>query len=107
MPQHLWITGGRRADRERAVADLQLCAPLLPVVDAHRRLRGPYTAAGAVVRALVRGVLDRAPDLVRRYDIELLSAAPRPGPDHSQLAGDADLHGDPSRTHPLLRAAED
>lgn len=76
MPQHLWITGGRRADRERAVADLQLCAPLLPVVDAHRRLRGPYTAAGAVVRALVRGVLDRDPDLVRRYDIELLSAAP-------------------------------
>src|SRR5215467_12840240 len=79
MPQHLWITGGRRADRERAVADLQLPAPLLPVipvVDAHRRLRGPYTAAGAVVRALVRGVLDRDPDLVRRYDIELLSAAP-------------------------------
>src|SRR5690242_19532235 len=100
MPQHLWITGGRRADRERTVADLRLPAPLLPavpavpavpvvpvvpaapvvpavpVVVAHRRLRGPYTAAGAVVRALVRGVLDRDPDLVRRYDIELLSAAP-------------------------------
>src|SRR5262249_42921067 len=76
MPQHLWITGGRRADRQRAVADLRLSAPLLPVVDAHRWLRGPYTAAGAVVRALVPAALDRDPDLVRRYDIELLSAAP-------------------------------
>src|SRR5512142_401643 len=76
MPQHLWITGGRRADRKRAVAGLRLPAPLLPAVDAHRRLRGPYTAAAAVVRALVRGALDRDPDLVRRYDIELLSAAP-------------------------------
>ena len=74
MPQHLWITGGRRADRERAIAELQLPTLLLPVVDAHRRLRGPYTAAGAVVRDLVR--VGRDPDLVRRYDIELLSAAP-------------------------------
>jgi tetratricopeptide (TPR) repeat protein len=76
MPQHLWITGGLRADRERAVADLRLPAPLLPVVDAHRRLRGPYTAAGCVARSLVPRVLDRDPGLVRRYDLELLSAAP-------------------------------
>ena len=45
-------------------------------MDAHRRRHGPYTAAGAVVRALVPEMLTRDPDLVRRYDIELLSAAP-------------------------------
>ena len=78
MPQHLWITGGRRADRERCLARLPaaLLPTLVPAVDAHRRLRGPYTAAGAIVRALVPGVIDRDPGLVRRYDIELLSAAP-------------------------------
>jgi tetratricopeptide (TPR) repeat protein len=80
MPQHLWMTGGLRADRERAVMDLRLPAALLPAllpgVDAHRRRHGPYTAAGAIVRALVPGMLDLEPHLVRRYDIELLSAAP-------------------------------
>src|SRR5690349_21625384 len=80
MAQHLWVTGGRRAGRERAVASLGLPAALLPAllpgVDAHRRRHGPYTAAGAVVRALVPEMLTRDPDLVRRYDIELLSAAP-------------------------------
>jgi tetratricopeptide (TPR) repeat protein len=76
MPQHLWITGGLRADRERTVADLRLPAPLLPVVDAHRRLRGPYTAAGCLARSLTPTILDRDPGLVRRYDLELLSAAP-------------------------------
>ena len=86
MP-HYWITGGHREDRERAAAALPLPAPLLPAqpptaplllpaTDAHRRLRGPYTAAGSLLRALVPEVLDRDPGLVQRYDIELLSAAP-------------------------------
>ncbi len=75
MP-HYWITGGRREDRERAAAGLALPAPLTSATDAHRRLRGPYTAAGSLLRALVPEVLDRDPSLVRRYDIELLSAAP-------------------------------
>jgi tetratricopeptide (TPR) repeat protein len=73
---HYWIRGGRKADREAAVAALDLPPWLLPTVDAHRRLRGPFTAAGTIVRALVPVVLDVAPDMVRRYDIELLSAAP-------------------------------
>ena len=73
---HYWITGGRRPDREGAIAGLRLAARLVPAVDAHRRLRGPYTAAGSLVRALVPGVLERDPGLVRRYDIELLSASP-------------------------------
>ncbi len=73
---HYWITGGRRPDREGAVAGLRLAARLVPAVDAHRRLRGPYTAAGSLVRALVPEVLERDPGLVGRYDIELLSASP-------------------------------
>jgi tetratricopeptide (TPR) repeat protein len=39
-------------------------------------LRGPYTGAGTVARAVAAEVLRRDPALVRRYDIELLSAAP-------------------------------
>ena len=73
---HYWITGGRRPDREDVIAGLPLATPLAPVIDAHRRLRGPYTAAGSLIRALVPEVLERDPGLVRRYDIELLSASP-------------------------------
>jgi tetratricopeptide (TPR) repeat protein len=50
--------------------------PLLPPVNAHRRLRGPYTAAGTIMRALVPDALARVPDLVAAHDIEILSAAP-------------------------------
>lgn len=49
---------------------------LLPPVMAHRRLRGPYTAAGTIVRALVPDALDRAPELVRAHATEILSTAP-------------------------------
>lgn len=73
---HYWITGGRRPDREDALASLRLATRLVPAIDAHRRLRGPYTAAGSLVRALVPEVLERDPGLVRRHDIELLSASP-------------------------------
>jgi tetratricopeptide (TPR) repeat protein len=73
---HLWVRGGRRADRVAAVRGLALPAALAPALDAHRRLCGPYSAAGALLRAIVPEVLERDRDLVRRYDIELLSAAP-------------------------------
>ncbi|GHE32964.1 hypothetical protein GCM10017673_39810 [Streptosporangium violaceochromogenes] len=46
---------------------------LLPPVDADRRLRGPYTAAGALVSALAAVA---RPELVARYDIELRAVAP-------------------------------
>jgi tetratricopeptide (TPR) repeat protein len=49
---------------------------LLPPVLAHRRLRGPYTAAGTIVRALVPDALDRTPELVRAHATEILSSAP-------------------------------
>jgi tetratricopeptide (TPR) repeat protein len=49
---------------------------LVAPVDAHRRLRGPYTAAGTLLRAVVPDALARFPDLVRAHDIEILTAAP-------------------------------
>jgi tetratricopeptide (TPR) repeat protein len=75
---HYWLRGGLRRDRNRALLDLgiSLDAPETLVVDAHRRLRGPFTAAGSLARLLVPGTLRRDPELVQRYDIELLSAAP-------------------------------
>ncbi len=74
--RHLWVCGGRRADRHAALGSLGLPAEVVPTVDAHRRLRGPYTAAGTWARAVVPAVLANQPDLVRRHDIELLSVAP-------------------------------
>ncbi|WP_239089665.1 tetratricopeptide repeat protein [Sphaerimonospora thailandensis] len=49
---------------------------LLPPIDAHRRRCGPYTAAGALLHALVPGALERRPDLVAAHDIEIRTAAP-------------------------------
>lgn len=74
--QHCWVIGNSQAGRVKAATALAAAPLLMPVVDAHARLRGPYTAAGTIARELVPGVLDRDPGLVRRYDIELLSAAP-------------------------------
>ncbi|GIG61321.1 hypothetical protein Lfu02_56930 [Longispora fulva] len=68
--------------RDPAPVDL---GPRLATVSAHRRLRGPYTAAGAVVRLLVPGLLAGRPDLVRAHDLEILAAAP-------ELAAVVDSH---------------
>ncbi|PRX66615.1 tetratricopeptide repeat protein [Nonomuraea fuscirosea] len=46
------------------------------MIDAHRRPRGPYTVAAALLRALVPGTLRRSPALVAAHDIEILAAAP-------------------------------
>jgi tetratricopeptide (TPR) repeat protein len=75
-PRHLWIRGGLRSEREALIRSLFLPQEIVPTVDAHRRLRGPYTAGGTMARALAPAVLESDPDLVRRYDIELLSVAP-------------------------------
>ena len=73
---HHWLRGGLRRDRELTLRELGVGDDGVLRVDAHRRLRGPYSAAGRVVTALVPRVLPRDPGLVHRYDIELLSAAP-------------------------------
>lgn len=75
-PTHLWIRGGLRAEREALIASLRLPEPLIETVDAHRRLRGPYTAAGSIVRRLVPAILGPEAEQLRRYDVEALSVAP-------------------------------
>jgi tetratricopeptide (TPR) repeat protein len=73
--RHHWITASSRRERERLVASLDV-PPVLTRVDAHRRLRGPYTAAGSLVRALVPDALSRCAELVARHDVEVLTVAP-------------------------------
>jgi len=66
MTRHLWITA------DSAVPELALVAR----IDAHRRIRGPYSAAGSLARALVPGALRRWPEIVERHDVEVLCVAP-------------------------------
>ncbi|WNV88340.1 tetratricopeptide repeat protein [Umezawaea sp. Da 62-37] len=75
MPDHLWIRADRLHDRVQARAELDL-PPVLAVVNAHRRLRGPYTAAGALIRAVAADAFARCPELAARHNVELASVAP-------------------------------
>jgi tetratricopeptide (TPR) repeat protein len=63
MNDHLWIAG-------------EPAAPGGIRVDCHRRLRGPFTGLGGVLRTLVPRVAGRAPDLVNAHAFEILSVAP-------------------------------
>jgi tetratricopeptide (TPR) repeat protein len=72
---HRWIRAARRHDRRRLLT-AGVDVPVLAELDAHRWLRGPYTATGTLLRALVPTVLAQRPDLVARHQIELLSVAP-------------------------------
>ncbi|MFB6890454.1 tetratricopeptide repeat protein [Kitasatospora sp. NPDC056327] len=77
--RHVLVTGSLRRDRAAARAGLELPEPLLPglpAVSAHRRLRGPYTAAGTLLRALVPEAARRWPELVAAHEVELLTVAP-------------------------------
>ena len=73
MSRHRVVSAPSRRDREHAVAEADLPPPLIPVIDAHRRLRGPYTAGGAIARAAAKTA---SPDLLARYDLELSTVAP-------------------------------
>ncbi|MFG1701440.1 tetratricopeptide repeat protein [Nonomuraea sp. NPDC049309] len=66
---HLKVEGGPPA--RNGAARL-----LMPMIDAHRRPRGPYTFAAALLGHLVPAALRDAPDLVAAHDIEILAAAP-------------------------------
>jgi len=74
--RHLWITAPRRRDRAALLAELDVAPPLGPAVDAHRRLRGPYTAAGTIVRHLVPQTRHRFAGLVAAHELEILTVAP-------------------------------
>lgn len=49
---------------------------MLAVVDAHRHLRGPYTAAGTLLRLLAPDALRRRPALAARHYVELQESTP-------------------------------
>ncbi|MFI7635278.1 tetratricopeptide repeat protein [Nonomuraea sp. NPDC049400] len=49
---------------------------MTPLIDGHRRPRGPYTVAAALLRHLVPRALERDGDLVAAHDIEIRAAAP-------------------------------
>jgi tetratricopeptide (TPR) repeat protein len=73
---HYCVCGGLLADRAGFVAGLGLPPMLTAPVDAHARLRGPYTAGGAIIRVLTAAALRRDPGLARRHDIEIRALAP-------------------------------
>ncbi len=74
--RHRAVLGGLRGDRERRIAGLSLPPALMPVVDAHARLRGPYTAGGTVVRRLAPAALRSWPGLAYDHEIEIRAVAP-------------------------------
>jgi tetratricopeptide (TPR) repeat protein len=79
MPEftrHLWVTEPWNGDLAALIAGLDIGVPLTAAIDANRRLRGPYTAAGAIVRQLVPQAQDSAADLVRQRGLEILTVAP-------------------------------
>jgi tetratricopeptide (TPR) repeat protein len=73
---HLWITGADRAARAAAAAAYAPDA----VADCDRRLRGPYTGTGSLLRALVPETHALDPGLVARHAIEILAVAPELDP---------------------------
>ncbi|ADG89247.1 hypothetical protein TBS_36120 [Thermobispora bispora] len=74
--RHLWVWGERSRDRTERLRSLDLPPLVVPVLNGHRRLRGPYTIGGALLRALVPVALERSPDLVAAHDIEIRAVAP-------------------------------
>ncbi|AKU18258.1 tetratricopeptide repeat protein [Luteipulveratus mongoliensis] len=79
MRTHLWIRASLRAARENGVENADLVGTSLVsshTVDAHRRLRGPYTAMGSLCRDLFSVEPGAVPTLVRDHEIEVLTVAP-------------------------------
>ncbi|MBF9128334.1 tetratricopeptide repeat protein [Plantactinospora sp. S1510] len=75
---HRWIRARHGHDRRRELA-AGASGPLLASLDAHRRRRGPYTAAGDLLRTLVPEARKSWPELVSRHEVEILTLAPELG----------------------------
>ncbi|OLE25345.1 MAG: hypothetical protein AUG49_11085 [Catenulispora sp. 13_1_20CM_3_70_7] len=71
--RHDWIVGHRRADRRAAAAGIHAWDV---TVDCHRRLRGPYTGVGTMLRTIVPQAWALAPELVAAHLPAILCAAP-------------------------------
>jgi tetratricopeptide (TPR) repeat protein len=74
-PAHQWIVTPDGTAPAPGIAE-DAAHLLVPPVNAHRRLRGPYTAAGTILRAVVPDALERFPELVAAHEIEILSVTP-------------------------------
>ncbi|HJQ01363.1 MAG TPA: tetratricopeptide repeat protein [Jatrophihabitans sp.] len=74
--RHYFLTANSRAARIAAIDALRLPPRWLDPISAHRRLRGSYTAAGTLLRAIVPTAVRRWPDLVAEHQIEILTIAP-------------------------------
>ncbi|MBR7838940.1 tetratricopeptide repeat protein [Actinospica durhamensis] len=75
MPEgarHLWIEGDDGPGRAARAAEAK---PTISV-DCHRRLRGPYTGLGTVLRHLVPGLTPTERAAAQRHVIEVLVMAP-------------------------------
>ncbi|MEV5981810.1 tetratricopeptide repeat protein [Streptomyces sp. NPDC052114] len=70
MSTHLWLTGPHTDHRATPETEPDVA------VDCHRRLRGPYTGAGSLLRALVPRVHAVRPELLDRHKVEILALAP-------------------------------
>ncbi|MFD8143301.1 tetratricopeptide repeat protein [Streptomyces sp. NPDC059708] len=107
MTGHHWISAPHRAARTTLLDGLDL-PPLLAAVDAHRRLRGPYTAAGTLLRLVAPEALERRPALAARHYIELQESTPELAPlvppvthhiEEQSTAGEVSRY--PARLHSL------
>ncbi|MEU7581400.1 tetratricopeptide repeat protein [Streptomyces sp. NPDC041068] len=73
MSTHLWLTGprvggGTSGTTRETEPDVS--------VDCHRRLRGPYTGAGSLLRSLAPHIDAIRPELLDRHKVEVLALAP-------------------------------
>jgi tetratricopeptide (TPR) repeat protein len=73
---HQVVVAAHRGDRAAGIAELSSFVPVTGLISAHRRLGGPYTAAGQLMRVLVPDAMRRWPELVQAHEIELLSVSP-------------------------------
>ncbi|HEX4091896.1 MAG TPA: tetratricopeptide repeat protein [Trebonia sp.] len=74
--RHYWVDATGQGQRSAIIAGLPVPPPLLPPASAHRRLRGPYTAAGTIMRAVAPDALARFPALVAAHEIEIRCVTP-------------------------------
>ncbi len=104
--RHLLVWGGLRTDRERLIAAMDLPPRLIDTVDAHARLRGPYTAGGVIVRAVAEAALRSAPALAHRHDIEIRALVPElrcAVPIAREALAESVLPAERTRIYPRLR----
>ena len=73
VARHEWVIAPFRADRDAVIRDTGI--DWLDI-DAHRNLRGPYSAAGELIHRLLRRVYAPMPDLSVTHQLTLLSVAP-------------------------------